>query len=251
MAESTPQSVQFRLREAAHAAAEKLPEFVDMTAEVPDVWMIVVMGNFDPRTHHPRFYEAIEAISAEERDFAEKLLEAGPLAWVVRSKLFNMVIQPNRWEIQTETKEQRQRIIEVTTKLFDYLKTAQVPAIGINCMIHLDTKAKDVTEVIRRKVLSADLGISNLDGMEAQLAFRIHERSFTTTRAISPSIAGPSKLFVLQDHEIRPAVSNERPSVNVGDILRESAIRVWSDADKFGSSIVEKINAFGSDEHVA
>jgi hypothetical protein len=234
-----------RLRDAIRGVADRLPEVVSVpTPASPNSWHIVAIGNIDPRQHHPQWYEQIGCMSQDEVKEAIPTLDVGQIYWSFRCAAFSVMAQGGRWEINTTIKDNRQRIIEVASKVFERLFDAYVGAVGANAMLHLETKAAEVRPLLVQKAIGMDLGLEPSNEAQMQVWYYAPNGPFVNTKTISPSPVAPSFVFYGHDRQYTPQPSDVGVDgfFNFGSILRNFAFQSWVDAELFGGTIVSKIN---------
>jgi hypothetical protein len=114
-------------------------------AEPAELFGIVVVGNMNPRIHHPAWYEAVGILSSEESFFdKDRPLTCTPMFSQFQLADFAVSCSEVRWEIQTQDPKKLERILDFTGRAFDVLKHTPITAFGLNFHFVRPTGLQDV-----------------------------------------------------------------------------------------------------------
>jgi hypothetical protein len=204
-----------------------------------ETWQLVLTGAIDHRLHVPRLYKASGVLSDHEYTEAMKSANLGPVFNAFFCSSFLLMVNPDRWQIETGTKEFRGRLIEIAETIFD-VKLFETPltAYGINANITRKTRAPRVDVVIDR-ILDAPLGVlpSNEINIIVQKNFP-PDRSITTGYQTFP----PAPDFILLRYNAHYSITHYTDYFKIGDELQKNAENGWKDAELFAEKTVSGIN---------
>src|SRR5947209_9499838 len=98
-----------------------------------EVYSIVIVGNMNPRIHHPAWYEAVEVLSREEARVAvaSPVMCTPALSQVQFDGLAVLCLQ-DRWEIQSQDARKLERMLDIAGRTFDTLMHTPIAAFGLN-----------------------------------------------------------------------------------------------------------------------
>jgi hypothetical protein len=152
-------------------------------AEDSSFFNIVVVGEMNPRIHHPAWYRHVGLISAEEAELAYKsdgTFTLPPQAHITLSAI-GIDCQMNRWEIGTSDEGQVNRIREITCKVFDeLLKHTTVTVVGYNVNFVKHVHHDHVSRLLGAQLTSLPLGLPNKEGIQGELVLKHSSDNRTT-----------------------------------------------------------------------
>ena len=242
-----PAPVEFKLRDAIAGIASSVPESIQLPApSFPNAWHIVVVGNIDPRQHHPMWYGLIGCLSESEIKEAMPTIDAGMNYWAFNCHAYRIIAQYNKWEISTTAKDNVPRIKEVACRVFSRLFEITIAAIGVNAQFHIETKAPDVREILRNKVLGTNLGFSGHKDADSQIVYRWNDGTYTTAWLVCPSLSGLNTIYIAQDKQYKIQKTDAGPDgfFKFEEILHRFAEKAWQEAELFGEAVSEKLDHF-------
>lgn len=130
------------------------------------LYSIVVVGQMNPRIHHPQWYHRIGCLSDEEMDAAvesDEMVCVPPIASFSVSGVA-VVVQDARWEIRTADRGTTGRMLEIAGAVFAALEHTPVSGFGFNINLRRATSINDVGAYLAHLVLSSGLGLVIREG---------------------------------------------------------------------------------------
>lgn len=203
---------------------------------------IVVVGPMNPRLHHPQWYELIGAITEAERLEAlggEIVLIPMVGKFEVPSAGLTIVCQPDRWEIQTTSKDHQSRAASIADRVFAKLNETPVRAFGLNTHLHRPTTVSSVKARLAERLSNLNLGLPKEDNLACHLMVNAKEGDHKVRVEIAPSPLAENVVFVTYNTEYPPPVSGEMKYFNLGAALNERLGTHASRAEEAASKVVE------------
>jgi len=125
--------------------------------EPAELYSIVIVGNMNPRIHHPAWYEAAKIVRPEEtRD--SSLLACTPMFSSFQLPGLNILCTPERWEIQSQDQGKLERMLDIAGRTFDTLMHTPVNTFGLNFHFVRSTGLQDVGKRLAELVNGLPLG---------------------------------------------------------------------------------------------
>ena len=144
-----------------------------------ELFSIVIVGNMNPRIHHPHWYQAAGIFSAEETAAAvQSPVICTPDFATFQASGLGILCSAERWEIQTADRNNFSRVMAIAGRTFDTLRHTPVSAFGLNFQFVRSTKYDNAAERIAELVNSLPLGR------------RPSERDSATIVTVTPTEAG-------------------------------------------------------------
>jgi hypothetical protein len=122
-----------------------------------ELYSIVIVGNMNPRIHHPAWYEAVRILSPEEAR-AALLLACTPMFSQFQLPGSTILCMQERWEVQTQDAEKLERMLDIAGRTFDTLKHTPIAAFGLNFHFVRPTGLPDVGRRLAELVNGLPLG---------------------------------------------------------------------------------------------
>jgi hypothetical protein len=100
-----------------------------------DLFGVVVLGNMNPRIHHPKWYQIVDLLSEEEAELAIRSQQVICTPAFAQFSIADLNIKclQDRWEIQTTSVEKSRQIREFTARIFDeILPHTPVSTVALN-----------------------------------------------------------------------------------------------------------------------
>lgn len=222
--------------------------------EPVDIWQIVVVGTIDARQHHPQWYRMIGCIDDGELKAALSTLAMGVIPtspgmpvqvsvcqFAVRSII--LIVQPDRWVIQTFDKDQCNRIIEVASLVFRTLNEIGIVAYGINKLWGLKLGRLSARRFLTDKLAAADLALPTGD-TEATITYAQHSPDFSdTVIQLSPLAGNEQWLTIAYNRNHSVAEKNKKAGVtgyfDLGKMILDDAQSDWQVASDYGSALAQ------------
>jgi len=176
---------------------------------------IVIIGDMNPRIHHPSWYKLRNIIDEKDASFAierNDLVCTPPLSqFVTPNSQINC--RQDRWEILTERKENSSLILDITKKTFKRLHETPINAYGFNFIFQRKTSCSDVGKILSDLVHTMQIGIPDVAG-SASITYRWKKSIRMTTITINPIKDNESMLYlaVNMHYNIPDLVSTPSPS---------------------------------------
>jgi hypothetical protein len=138
------------------------------------MFSIVVVGEMNPAIHHPLWYSLTGLIDEEEKEVAIKrpivIISAPVQMSQFETSKFTVICNQGAWEIRTSIAEQRNRIREITRKVFDeVLKYTPVRMFGFNFNREYNVGREGVGEVLGRLACRTGLDFCATNPVSAEI----------------------------------------------------------------------------------
>lgn len=140
----------------------------EQTSDEHDLHSIVVLGDMNPKIHHPAWYAQIELLTDDEQHSADNVLCTPPFAQF-NTAAFAIQCTADRWETQTRTLDSLDRLLDVTVSVFETLDQTPVRSFGFNFNFHRLAAVPDVAEYLGNRVASLELGMVTDGTLSAQI----------------------------------------------------------------------------------
>lgn len=238
-----------RLKEAAEAVlVPKLPIglSVPVLPPPPDSWQIVVVGNIDPRQHHPTWYRQIGGISDGEFALAMKTLTGfipppmpgtSPTSFVqFDTGDFALAVVGDRWTIQTTAEAGRRRMLDVVSLVFDEkLFELSITAFGINRNWTVKLESMTASQFLGHRLQETNLAFPKGNGTGGPIFFSNPSGEFDTTYTISPMLNNEKWLQVAYNrHHPIPKSAGKPFYFALGEMVKGNAESDWQSAVQYG-----------------
>lgn len=130
----------------------------DQQPQEQDLYNIVIVGDMNPKIHHPAWYEHIGLLSEKEASDVQNLVCTPPMSQFEAAGL-TVICALNRWEIRTSSIDDFDRAIKIATIVFGTLTHTPVSVFGFNFNSLRQTEVTNVAEILGQKVASLQLGL--------------------------------------------------------------------------------------------
>jgi hypothetical protein len=208
-----------------------------------ELWSVVVQGAMDPRQHHPFWYKTIGCLSENE------LLRTQGIVLPTRAQFtspqFAIECTPSRWDIQTYARDDRLRMLQVTSKVFQKLYEVPVGAFGINAHLFKKTAAPSVKAVLSRVVIQS-LPFPPEGETDASITFVSKTAEYATNCMVGEAVTGNDVLFVSFNRHYA-AKGDAGGYFDLGPDVRKHADRDWADADVLADGLAARIGQIARD----
>ncbi|HEX4125660.1 MAG TPA: hypothetical protein VHY37_13105 [Tepidisphaeraceae bacterium] len=237
-----------RIKEAAESVV--LPEVSAGISATPmavpvDARQVVVVGNIDPRQHHPYWYRQIDVITDDELALGLKTLVAvvpPPTPGASQASFvqfdvgaFTIIVVPDKWTIQTIVEANRSRMLDVVSLVFDKkLYELPISAFGINRNWTVKLESITASQFLGDKLLETDLALprGNAGG---QLSFTNHSAEFDTNYTLLPSPENEKWLHIAYNRHHPIQKGTGKPHYfKLGDLIKDKAELDWQSAVQYG-----------------
>ncbi|MFO0959943.1 MAG: hypothetical protein U0800_21320 [Isosphaeraceae bacterium] len=215
-------------------------------AKEKELYSIVIIGGMNPRIHHPSWYRFMDLISPEELEEAV----VSPLTFIIppmgqfQSSHLTVTCQEERWEIKTNDSEQVQRIIDLTSRLFDdLLPHTPVTAAGFNFHFRRETKREDVAEYLASLLVKTPLGLTSKNIASGEMTLRRNSKDNMSFVTIKSSPSASKWIHTHHNFEYKFIAPDTNPGYfKLGKIFAERFACDRSDAEEQTKRIIEAIN---------
>jgi hypothetical protein len=212
-------------------------------ADPQEHYGIVVAGAMNPRIHHPGWYRFVELITDEE--LAAALKDAGTIATIPTASFSASQIQIScvleRWQISTTDSANVDRIVTITTRVFDeLLKHTPIQAYGFNVQVHLSLgEAAVVAERLAALVPVAGLGIARSEFSAANYTLVANSgQKQRLTIHIEPSVFSPDAIYVAHNFHYEFEQTPTVQHFDLGAVLKVNVSHDVTDARRRTDAIV-------------
>jgi hypothetical protein len=211
-----------------------------------ELYTIVVAGPMNPRLHYPLWYHAIGCLSEEEANAGR---ESGSFVMLPQAAQFDVAdisisCTIERWEIRTTLSAHRDRILDIACRVFEKLYETPITVFGHNTVLHLDTKAKKVADVLVKMMTDTGLGFPAAGtAQDCKINFvdrKDKDSKNSTAIAVGQSALRDHAVFV--SHNTQRAPTSDGTHFDLTPLLR--SLRAEHDAGvaAFNETVVAGIN---------
>ena len=229
---------------ARSVLSPSIEKFIAQVAPQPiaapeELWQIVLVGQIDHRVHHPFWYKDLGVLSEQEFSVARDTFAAGN-AFCFDCGSFSLVVYPDKWQIQTTARNQRNRLAEIAYKVFDE-KYFELPllAFGINAHLHKKTTAKDAILSLAAVLSKIGLGFELNGEASVDLAFRNEYDGRTVYKSITRSPIGQSYIYL--NYNGHHSLTHHRAKFKIEEDMKPWLDQEWSAAEAYASFLSAKI----------
>jgi hypothetical protein len=211
------------------------------------MWQIVVAGNMDPRQHVPQWYQLIGCINSDETKAGVATFGLGVQSeFLFDVGAFAISVDAHKWTISSIHPENRARMVQIASVVFDRLKELAIPAYGINRWIILKPGMSRPDRIVANMIAEAAMGFSRGEAT-CQIDFRKTEDKFETYVKVAPSVIALDELVVIYNrhHPIPP----QSGYYDVGPMIQRDAEPAWQAADEYGHAFSERLKGASEAHH--
>jgi hypothetical protein len=174
-----------------------------------DFFSIVVIGAMNPPIHHPLWYRHINAISEEEEKAAAEWHALVVISQFAQLRIhdINIVCQSDRWEINTRTESQRQRMLDIACAVFTRLDETPVSRFGLNTKVDRTTAVADVNGKLAGMLAGLGFGFDAARAKKCMIRYSVAEGDHSANIDITSSLSHQGAIAVAYNTEYEPKVS--------------------------------------------
>jgi hypothetical protein len=207
-----------------------------------ELWGVAVQGAMDPRQHHPLWYKLIGCLTEDEAAQARGIVL--PHQTVFESPKYTIICSPEKWEIQTFSRDDWLRIQQVASRVFQKLSEVPASAYGINAFLLIDTKLANLAAVMSRPISSVFAFPS--DGKQDSSITYINQKDDVREQFLmGVSVNGPGVLSLScnrhRDFKATPGY------FDLGAEVRKHAETDWKAADALSAQVAARIVSLAKD----
>ena len=225
-----------------------------MTDEGPreqDFCSIVVLGDMNPKIHHPTWYQLINLITEDDVQTAEDVVSTSPLSHF-KTPAFTIICATNRWEIQTSKEESLDRVLRITIVVFDLLGQTPVEVFGFNFNYQRPTRISDISSFLGMRVASLELGLPVNGESSARINYLKSSGDRRTGITLHASNLGAEFIYagINFHYEVKKLVGNKK-QFDLGTLIRSRFEADRSEAVERLSRILHSVDQTSGINHAA
>jgi len=186
------------------------------------LYAVVVVGTMNPQIHHPEWYRTHEIINdAELKAAVAANLLSTPFVsqFSIGNPPLNISCLAEKWAIQTSAKENWERMLAITTRVFEKLSDISIGAYGLNMQCHLDTDSSNVKSALANAIAGQEIGFPSGNSIRSSVTLTYAEPDGLFTVTVQPSMFGDKTVFVSSNKQYDAALSANR----IGDLQKQAA----------------------------
>jgi hypothetical protein len=173
-------------------------------AEPAELYSLVVVGNMNPRIHHPAWYAAVNILSPEEAG-AASLTACTPVFTHFQLPGLAVLCTDERWEIQSQDANKLQRMLDIAGRTFEALMHTPISAFGLNFFFVRQTGLNDVGRRLAELINGLPLGRRPAESDRTQITTTTAspDRQIQETVSAAPEDASFVRVAYNVNHPIR------------------------------------------------
>lgn len=221
-----------------------MAETIPTPAGGPRYFSIVIAGVMTPGMHHPLWYKLIGCISDKESIEAMGRISITPdIAQFQTAEQggIRVICGRDRWEIAVWNEEERPRILEIASRVFEKLFESPVSGFAFSSMADLDTEVARVDPLLGELAQSTGLGFIGHGQSTCGFEFSSENAEHAIRVIVRNSAVRDSKVWVSysSQYTIRPSPTGY---MVLGPELARYFGPHWEDAKAMGQRVVARIN---------
>lgn len=219
-----------------------------------ELYSIVVLGDMNPRIHSPSWYQRIGLLDEPE---AQTALKSKGLVCVAPFAQFDVegfviTCTEDRWEVKTQRKDLRERILRIAGTVFDRLGETPVSEFGFNFNYRRATRLPDIGEHLGKAVAALALGLEAEGRTSAGVKFRSDFPNRHVSVEIQPTRSAPQVVYIGNNVQYNISEIVKEPShFDLAPLLDERFHSDHQEAETRVSRIVDMLNQAAEVNHAA
>lgn len=210
-----------------------------------DLYVLVIVGNHDPRQHQPYWYHLAKIINDEEFKFALSSGAVSPVNAAFNAGRFAIGCDSTRWQIATPFFEETPRIVDIAKTVFDQkLFEVSIPAIGTNCVLNPETRVKGIGKTVVATLEKGGLIPPMPDRLDGSTVIVAGDDKRLVRIEFGQSILGPTNVSVT--YSVHRNLPKQDKYYTISGALQHCESD-WRHGREFAKELVRRINAVGGD----
>lgn len=218
----------------------------DVPIPAPEFYSIVVVGKMNPAIHHPTWYKYLGLLDEQECNsaLAATIVVVSPVSQFTAPP-FQVVCQPERWEIQTTQSKYMERILVTASKVFEVLTHTPVSAYGFNFHFHKEARTANVGQALGSAVSGLPLGLVLSEDEAGEMSVISTNKDGHTTITVAQSALGPNRVLVRFNAHYNIALALNPVHFELTPLLREHFFPDHARAEQYAQSVVSGLPKLG------